>query len=243
MAQKDKIDVNAKNDEKKTGFIMACENKHSEVIDLIIEKAESFQIDLQCKDDGNKSGFDYFPEHFLNLLEKAILNKDFDKAFLIKKEFIHDFLFNAIERDEEMAIAMIDSSQRLNLSLSERNERNRTPLNLACRSFRPKIAKAIMCQAKVQDIAINYNTAFINACDNGLTLIVAMMLEMAQELKIDLNAKDDLKRTGFICACKFKHSEIIDLIMAKADSLQIDLQCKDEDDKSGFDYFPEHFKK
>ena len=191
MAQEDKIDVNAKNDEKKTGFIMACENKHSEVIDLIIEKAESFQIDLQCKDDGNKSGFDYFPEHFLNLLEKAIVNKDFDKAFLIKKEFIHDFLFNAIERDEEMAIAMIDSSQRLNLSLSERNERNRTPLNLACRSFRPKIAKAIMCQAKVQDIAINYNTAFINACDNGLTLIVAMMLEMAQELKIDLNAKTD----------------------------------------------------
>ena len=196
MAQKDKIDVNAKNDEKKTGFIMACENKHSEVIDLIIEKAESFQIDLQCKDDGNKSGFDYFPEHFLNLLEKAILNKDFDKAFLIKKEFIHDFLFNAIERDEEMAIAMIDSSQRLNLSLSERNERNRTPLNLACRSFRPKIAKAIMCQAKVQDIAINAKdnlgqTAFIQACANGLMDIVAMMLEMAQELKIDLNAKTD----------------------------------------------------
>ena len=243
MAQEDKIDVNAKNDEKKTGFIMACENKHSEVIDLIIEKAESFQIDLQCKDDGNKSGFDYFPEHFLNLLEKAIVNKDFDKAFLIKKEFIHDFLFNAIERDEEMAIAMIDSSQRLNLSLSERNERNRTPLNLACRSFRPKIAKAIMCQAKVQDIAINYNTAFINACDNGLTLIVAMMLEMAQELKIDLNAKDQWKRTGFILACEYKRSEVIDLIMAKAESLQIDLQCKDEDDKSGFDYFPEHFKK
>merc|ERR1711860_131400 len=69
------------------------------------------------------------------------------------------------------------------------------------------------------------------------------MLDMAQEVKIDLNAKDNLKKTGFIWACYYKHSEIIDLIMAKAESLQIDLQAKDEDGKSGFDYFPEHFHK
>ena len=71
-----------------------------------------------------------------------------------------------------------------------------------------------------------------------------MMLEMAQELKIDLSAKTDgLKRTGFICACYQKHSDIIDIILAKAESLKIDLQAKDFQDKSGFDHFPTHFQK
>ena len=78
----------------------------------------------------------------------------------------------------------------------------------------------------------------------GWTDIVNMMLEMAQEVKIDLNAKEDiLKWTGFILACYNKHSEVINLIMAKAESLQIDLHCKDDDGQSGFDYYPEHFQK
>ena len=70
-----------------------------------------------------------------------------------------------------------------------------------------------------------------------------MMLEMAQEVKIDLNAKNWENKTGFICACSQKHSEVINLIMAKAESLQIDLHCKDYFGKSGFDYYPEHFQK
>ena len=64
-----------------------------------------------------------------------------------------------------------------------------------------------MCQAKAQDIAINAKysiydkTAFIWACLNGWTAIVAMMLEMAQEVNIDLNAKNYSEKTGFIYAC------------------------------------------
>ena len=120
---------------------------------------------------------------------------------------------------------------------------------LACQLEKPKIANAILCQAKEQDIAINAKadggwTAFIWACKNGLTAIVAMMLEMAQEVKIDLNAKTDVtKRTGFIWACEYKRSDIINLILAKAESLKIDLQAKDKYGKSGFDHFPEHFQK
>ena len=117
---------------------------------------------------------------------------------------------------------------------------------------KPKIVKAILCQAKFQDIAINEKddeglTAFISACYNGCTAIVAIMLEMAmaQEVKIDLNAKTDNhdETTGFISACEGKHPEVIDLIMAKAESLQIDLHCKDDFGDSGFDVFPEHFQK
>merc|ERR1712062_176517 len=147
---------------------------------------------------------------------------------------------------------MIENGQSLNLSLESKKDEgltNRlTPLMLACNLKKLKIAKAILCQAKAQDIGINVidlhaKTAFIWACEKGLTAIVAMMLEIAQEVKIDLNAKSTLGMTGFIEACYNQHSEVINLIMAKAKSLQIDLHCKDIGGKSGFDHYPEHFNK
>ena len=185
----------------------------------------------------------------MDQFKNAIKANDTDKALELKQEFDLDLkvaLFDAIVEDEEFAIAMIDNSQRLALSLSETNGDKKTPLILALN--KPKIVKAILCQAKFQDIAINERdgegcTAFIQACINGWTATVAIMLEMAQEVKIDLNAKDYMKRTGFIWACRYKHSEVINLIMAKAESLQIDLHCKDVNGKSGFDFYPEHFQK
>ena len=116
---------------------------------------------------------------------------------------------------------------------------------------KPNIVRAILCQAKAQNIAVNAKvkygyTAFIQACKYGWTDIVSMMLENAKEAKnkIDVNAKDDLKeKTGFMWACACKHLEVIDLLMTKAESFNIDLQCKDKDGKSGFDYFPQHFQK
>ena len=163
-------------------------------------KAEPLQIDLKCKDVQSKIGIEYFPE----------------------------YLFYAIEDNEGNAIELIENSQRLAFSLT--NEDKQTPLLSACYWDNEQIVKAIVSQAKAQDIVINAKdgngrTPFIWACYHGLTTIVASMLEMAQEVTIDLNTKDDSKSTGFIWACKFKHSEVIDLIMAKAESLQIDLHC------------------
>ena len=186
----------------------------------------------------------------MDQFKNAIKDNDTDKALELKQEFNLDLelaLFDAIEEDEEAAIAMIENSQILTLSLTETNEDKMTPLLLACKLNKPKIVKATLCQAKSQDVAINArddgDTAFTWACGAGWTAVVAMMLEMAQEVKIDLNAKMIFEMTGFNVACYFKHSEVINLIMAKAESLQIDLHCKDQWGKSGFDYLPEHFQK
>ena len=68
--------------------------------------------------------------------------------------------------------------------------------------------------------------------ESRLTAIVAKMLEVAQEIELDLNAKDDDKeRTGFIWACEGNSGrslEVIDLIVAKAEDLNIDLKAKDK---------------
>ena len=240
-----------------------------EVVFLFWSFAKQLEIDLLIKNSSGKTPIDILeesqvgqswleklgnPKEDLNLLQplkKAIEDKDFHRALAVMTKFIMPFkaLFYAIEeKNEELAIAMIDNCQRLNISLSV-TDGWKTPLILACIRRSPKIANAILCQAKAQDIAINAKdddvgrTAFIFACEYGLTAFVAMILEMAQDIKIDLNAKDDLKRTGFIFACEYKHSEVIDLILATAESLKIDLEVKDKSGKSGFDYFPQHFQK
>ena len=240
------------------------------IITLFWSYANQLEINLRIKNKEGQTPIDLMKEgveskgwlkelgnpiedlKLLHPLKKAIEEGDFDQVESIKSKFIMNLgfvaVFHAIREDEEFAIAMIDNCQRLTLSLSETNEDKNTPLIRACQCEKPKIAKAILCQAKVQDIAINAKsmqggfTAFNYACYWGLTDVVAIMLEMAQEVKIDLNARDNLKRSGFILACRNKHSEVINLIMAKAESLQIDLHCKDDDGKSGFDYYPEHFQ-
>ena len=87
-------------------------------------------------------------------------------SILVPGETYTTLLGYTYETNEELSIRMIDNSQRLNLSLSEIFECKNTPLILACTLEKPKIANAIMCQAKAQNIAINTKaeygyTAFI----------------------------------------------------------------------------------
>ena len=80
----------------------------------------------------------------------AIRDNDTDNALELKQKFDLDLkfaLFDAIKEDEEVAIAMIENSQRLTLSLSETDGEERTPLILAGDLKKPKIVKAILCQA------------------------------------------------------------------------------------------------
>merc|ERR1712141_501190 len=120
MAQEVKIDLNARDYYKNTGFIYACYYKHSEVINHIMAKAESLQIDLHCKDNDGKSGFEFLSISKMDRFKYAIKDNDTDKALELKQEFDLDLkraLFDAIKEDEEAAIAIIENCQRLNLSL------------------------------------------------------------------------------------------------------------------------------
>ena len=228
-------------DAKKLQINLLIKNKRGKTPIYILERLQEGKAWLEelgnPKEDWN----------LLHTLKKAIEDKDFDLVLSTKNNFIMDLkfaLFYAVEANEEVAIALIHMSQRLPLPLTETDENNRTLLILACRLEKPKIANAILCQAKAQDIAINAvdkfdqnMTSFIWACRNGWTDIVAKILEMEQEQEEDMilfNAKDDMLRTGFIWACQNKHSGVIDLIISKAELLQIDLQSKDSTGKSGF---------
>ena len=129
----------------------------------------------------------------MDMVTNAIKGKEVKVALVLNQKFNLDLkkaLFDAIVNDEELAMALIDASKSLNLPLSGRDEYDVALLMKACACKKPEIA-----EAKAQDIAINArteygNTAFVIACNAGLTTIVVKMLEMAQEFKLELNTKE-----------------------------------------------------
>ena len=72
IAEEVELDLNTKDEDDKTGFIRACEEKHPEVVDLLFAKAEDLNIDLQAKDDSGRSGFDHISENRLNLIQLGL---------------------------------------------------------------------------------------------------------------------------------------------------------------------------
>merc|ERR1711963_725160 len=110
---------------------------------------------------------------------------------------------------------MIDKSQDLGLDLNQRFENGDkdTPLTLACEKNKARVVKALLSKAKNQEVDVNGvasygRTAFIRSCISGSVESAALLLEEADELKINLNAQDMVENTGFHYACEYKKSAI-----------------------------------
>ena len=51
------IDLNARGDLGQTAFHCACEFGHRNIVEMMVDNAEAFQIDLTTKDYGGRTGF------------------------------------------------------------------------------------------------------------------------------------------------------------------------------------------
>ena len=242
-----KIDLNAKNTSNQTAFFVACANRQSQVVDLMVNQSENQEIDLSCKDNNNLTGFDFWiPTQEAKVLKDALISNDegqwkkvFGKQFISTKEV---FLLYAIEKDEELALLLIDKSQQLGLNLDislSTIDYNTTPLAVACELDKPDILTALISK----NVNINFRmengeTAFYRACKKGSVKTVSLMMEMSSQCKIDLNATEDRnENTGFIIACKMKHSDVIEVLKSNARNFDINLDCKDWQNKTGHDCF------
>ena len=242
-----KIDLNSKNVFNQTAFLVACINRQSQVVDLMVTQSENQEIDLSCKDNNNLTGFDFWiPTQEAKVLKDALISNDegqwkkvFGKQFISTKEV---FLLYAIEKDEELALLLIDKSQQLGLNLDislSTIDYNTTPLAVACELDKPDILTALISK----NVNINFRmengeTAFYRACKKGSVKTVSLMMEMSSQCKIDLNATEDRnENTGFIIACKMKHSDVIEVLKSNARNFDINLDCKDWQNKTGHDCF------
>ena len=69
---------------------------------------------------------------------------------------------------------------------------------------------------------------FLEACRNGETKVVQLLLQDDESEGIDLNATDWFGRTGFSLACENGHQQIVQLIVDRSDSHNIDLDSRDK---------------
>ena len=74
-----------------------------------------------------------------------------------------------------------------------------------------------------------------------LTPAVELMLDIALERGIDLNAADGFQNTGFISACYGERSEVVNLLLSKAHTHGIDIHKKNVFGKSGLDLWSDKF--
>ena len=79
-----------------------------------------------------------------------------------------------------------------------------------------------------------FETPFLIACRKGHMNIALMILKKSDELKIEVNTKNNYGFTAFHIACWNGHLEIAEMIMKYSSQLKIDLNSKDENDETAF---------
>ena len=64
---KHQFDFNAKSNDGRTGFILACEYKKEKAVDLILANYKDLKIDLKIKDNAGRSGMELWTSKFKGL--------------------------------------------------------------------------------------------------------------------------------------------------------------------------------
>ena len=72
----------------------------------------------------------------------------------------------------------------------------------------------------------------VEACKNGETKVVQLLLERCDSEESGLNIKDEEERTAFIIACKNGHRDVVQLLLDH--SKRIDMNARDNDGLTAF---------
>ena len=89
-----------------------------------------------------------------------------------------------------------------------------TYMHLAAQCGQPDVFEKIIIEEENKN-AKNHRgeTPFLVACRRGQLNIALILLKKADELQIDLKAKDNVDHTAFHLACSNDHSDIAEMIM------------------------------
>ena len=64
------IDLNAKDIHELTAFHWACVNSETSIVEMMIENAKIYNLDLEAKDECGKSGYDLASINTINLIKQ-----------------------------------------------------------------------------------------------------------------------------------------------------------------------------
>ena len=195
------IDINAKSYYGCTGFNLACQKGHSDVVKLLMENAVAFCIDLKAKDHSGKTAF---------LWACLFGNADVVKIIMENAANVNiDIDLNAKDYYERTAF----------LSACEEGHTDVVKIFM-------ENAATFVIDINAKDKS--GSTGFQLACESGFTDMVQIFMENAAKFNIDLNTIDRKGRTAFYRACAAEGqieacSDVVQILMDNAAALNINL--------------------
>ena len=72
------------------------------------------------------------------------------------------------------------------------------------------------------------------ACSLGITKLVQYLFNSIQELGINVNARNRIRRTAFLCACRNGHKDIVEIFLAHRANMEIDVNDFDHFEQTPF---------
>ena len=113
-------------------------------------------------------------------------------------------------------------------------QKRNTYLHLAAETGQIEAFKTAFNDKKDKDIKNrNGETSFHLACKNGRFVIVQLLLKNT-DLEFNVNAKDNLGKTGFCLAFWKGHSYVVKILNENAAAFSIDLNSKDAYSRTAF---------
>ena len=193
------IDINAKTKLGRTGFQLACQKGHSDVVKLLMENAVAFCIDLNVKDNSGKTAFRWAcvfgHSDVVKIIMKNAANVNID--------------LNA--KDNYDKTAFLCACQKGYTDVVKIFMEN---------------AATFVIDFNTKDKS--GSTGFHWACESGYTDMVKIFMESAAKFNIDLNTIDNKGRTAFYRACAAEGqieacSDVVQILMDNAAALNINL--------------------
>ena len=162
---------------------------------------------------------------------KEIKNKNYPKSILESKNFIEDTILHCSLANQNTQIVEsifknLGNSQKLNDLITSKNGSNKTALHLAAANNNPEAIKLIFDELNnpddieklINERDCHGNTAFHYAVFSNNLNSIASILNISQDPKSLVAAKDQDTRTFLHLAAKNKNSEAIKLIFDKLDN-------------------------
>ena len=216
-----------------TAFSYACHFGHKDVVELMLNNADTKGIDLKSTNENGKT-----------ILSMACRQGQTEVVKLLLRYSVTENMTLNVSSVDIMTVFTWacrnghgDIVQMLVDHYAKHIERNGLPaFRLACKYGHKEVVKVLLDHSSI-NIGLNAKesygyTAFMLSCNNGHKDIVKLLLDHPDQ-NIDLNARDNHGQTAFMAACNNGHKDVVELLLEHADP-NIELNAKDGEGNTAF---------
>ena len=237
------IEFNAKDTAGRTALILACFNRHSDVVKIIMENSINLGIDLNAKEIclGNTAFMAACQQGCIDVVKIFMKNATILSIDLNAKNYkgLTGFHMACQKSFMDMVKLFMVNAAILRIDLNAKDERiGCTGFHWACWGSHLDRLESLDSE-NVQEVD-NFNVSKTIKKELGETTywnhsnVVELFMYNAATLSINLNAIDKTGQTAFHLASRYGRSNVVKLFMENSATLSIDLNAIDNTGQTAF---------